>query len=1101
MSQSPQPSADSPSVRARLKRIGLWVAGIFLAFGLFGYFAGPPLAKSILVKQLSKELGRDVAIGDIDINPYALTARVAGMSVKEAGGREVAGFDELFLNLSSFSLLQFGAVVDEVRLAGPRVSVVRLEDGRYDISDLIEKWTQPTEPSPTPRFSLNNIQITGGKAVFDDRPEGRVHTVENVELKIPFISSLPYQAEIIVQPSFSATVDGAPFALQGRSKEIFEGKHESELALDLDRFDLAPLQPYMPDWVPLRIESGRLDTELKVQFREVSEKVFSLTVTGAAHLSDLALAEAGGGHLVGWKRLDFDLAEADLVNSRFSVRSVAVDGLDAAISVSRDGQLSLLRLSDRLIAGLPAADPAAPPAKPVEWVVESIKVSNGRVRWKDESTVRTVEGDLLDLGAAIGRIDNRLADPIEIVELTYRMDLGERFRTADSTIRRLRIDLPGHRVVVDEAVSRGLRAQMVRNKEGKVEWLSMPLIKTARKVKEELSDERPWNAAVGRLVVTDAAFRVEDRSTAPAAVQTVEGLEVTAEKVSTDPGAKGTLAVKAKVNGKGALKVDGSVQLNPVATALQVETATIPVLPLQPYFTDFLNIQLNRGVVSNKGELRLQVDKGALAGSYRGSLTIGDLIAVDKANSSDFLKWRSLHFGGIDVAFEPLKIDVGEIALTDFYSRLILNQDGRLNLQDIVRRPEGEAQAPAPAATVQAPARTPPPVRIAKVTLQGGTVNFSDFFIKPNYTVNVGKVAGRVTGLSSSADTLADLELRGSYANAAPVQVTARLNPLAAESFLDLKAEVSGVDLVPFSPYSGKYAGYAIEKGKLSLNVAYKLENRKLSAENKVFIDQLTFGEKVESPDATKLPVNLAIALLKNNRGEIDLNLPISGSLDDPEFSVGGLIVKVIVNLFVKAVTSPFALLGSMFGGGEELSSIEFAPGYAGVDAAGQKRLEALAKALVERDSLKLEVTGRADPELDREGVKRAAVERAAKAEKLKDLVKKGGDGVSVDSVELSAEEYPVYLKRAYREAKFPKPRNVVGMQKDIPLEEMEKLMLANAKAGDDDVRDLALRRAENVQSWLVDAGKVPAARIFLLPPKVGTDDKGKATRADFSLR
>ena len=1119
MESSPNTSAAPNAKAGRLRRIALWLVGIVLAFGLFGYFAGPPLAKSLLVSQLSKELGREVSIGSIDVNPYALSARVADVSVKEAGGREVAGFDELFVNLSGFSLFQWGAVVDEIRLSGPRLSVVRLDEGRYDISDLLDKWLAPSEPSPTPRFSLNNIQVTGGKLVFDDKPEGRVHTVDQLELKLPFISSLPYQAEIIVQPSFSATVNGAPFALQGRSKEIFEGKHESELAIDLDRLDLAGLQPYVPDWVPLRVDGGRLDTELKVLFKEVSDKTFSLTMTGTAHVSDLQVAEAGGAHLVGWKRLDVDIGEADLVNTRFVVRKVAVDGLDAAISVSRNGELSLIRLSDRLIAGLPAADPKAPPGKPAEWAVEGISLSNGRIRWKDESTVRTVEGDLLDLNATLGRIDHRLAEPIELVELAYRLDLGDRFRTTDSTVKGLRIDVHGHRIEVDEAVSRGVRAQIVRNKDGQVEWLSMPLLRTARKVGQELSDERPWNAAFGRLVVSDAAIRVEDRSTSPVAVQTIEAIELTAEKISTEPNSKGTLALKTRVNGKGALKVDGSIQLAPVATVLQVESTALPLLPLQPYFTEFVNIQLNRGMVSNKGEVRLQLDKGSLGGGYKGSLTVGDVIAVDKANSADFLKWRSLHVGGIDVGLQPMKVDIAEVALTDFYARLILSQDGRLNLQDIVRRPEGEApQAPAAkpaekaaekplekvagtsAGTAPA-AASPIPLRIAKVTLQGGTVNFSDFFVKPNYTVNVGKVAGRISGLSSAADSMADLELRGSYANSAPVQVVAKLNPFAAESFLDLKADVSGIDLVPFSPYSGKYAGYNIEKGKLSLNVAYKLENRTLSAENKLFIDQLTFGDKVESPDATSLPVNLAISLLKNNRGEIDINLPISGSLDDPEFSVGGLIVKVIVNLFVKAVTSPFALLGSMFGGGEELSSVEFVAGYASLDAAAVKRLESLAKALVERESLKLEITGRADPELDREGVKRAALERAVKAEKLKELMKKGGEGVSIDAVELSPADYPVYLKQAYREVKFPKPRNLVGMQKDLPVEEMEKLMLANIKSGEDDVRDLALRRAETVQSWLLEQGKVPAARVFLLPPKVGPDDKGKTTRADFSLR
>jgi outer membrane protein OmpA-like peptidoglycan-associated protein len=344
------------------------------------------------------------------------------------------------------------------------------------------------------------------------------------------------------------------------------------------------------------------------------------------------------------------------------------------------------------------------------------------------------------------------------------------------------------------------------------------------------------------------------------------------------------------------------------------------------------------------------------------------------------------------------------------------------------------------------------------------------------------------------------MDLRGKYANSAPVEIQGKLNPLAAKSFLDIKAAITGVDLTGFSPYSGKYAGYAIEKGKLSLNVAYKLENKQLAAENRLFIDQFTFGDKVESPDATTLPVNLAISLLKNNRGEIDLNLPISGSLDDPQFSIGGLIVKVIVNLFVKAVTSPFALLGSMFGSGEELSNVEFAAGRAGIDAAANKRLESLAKALVERNSLKLEITGRADPEVDKDGVKRVAIERAMKAEKLKDL-KKAGEGKSLEDIDIAPTEYKTYLTRAYKEAKFPKPRNVIGMQKELPVEEMEKLMLANLPATDDDIKALADRRAETVQGWLVEQGKVPPERVFLLPSKVEHDDKGKGSRADFSLR
>ncbi len=1094
----------------RARRIGKWLAGLLVAFGLFGFLAGPPLMKWLLVKQLSQELQREVSIEKIDINPYALSARVSGVSVKAEGGGELAGFDELFVNLSSFSLAQFGAVVDEIRLQGPRVAVTRLAEGKYDISDLLEKWLKPSEPSPTPRFSINNIQIIGGKAVLDDQPMGRVHTVSDINLAIPFISSLPYQAERLVEPSFSAVVDGAPFALKGKSKEIFEGNQESELNLDLDRLDLAGFQPYLPSFLPLRLNGGLLDTELRVVFKELSDKVFSLTVEGGAHISGFDLAEASGAPLMRWKRLDVDVGGADLVNRRFTINKVALDGMDAYVAVSKQGEMNWVRVLAEIAADAPEGKPDVPPAKAPEWTVGEVRLSNGTMHWQDESTIRPTVGAALDINVVVGKIDGKLAAPIEISEASYRVDLGDRLRIGRMAAKGVQLDLHGHRIDVAEANTHELRLRLVRNKEGKIEWVSSPILKTVRTARQELADERPWLAGVGRLVVDDLAVRVEDQTTSPVAVQSIDGFTLTADNLSTEPGKKGSISLKSQVNQKGSLRAEGSVQLMPLKTALKVETQAVPILPLQPYFTNYLNIELTRGLLSNVGEVNVEMAKEGLNAAYKGSLTLGDLVAVDKVNNADFLKWKSLYLGGIDFRLQPMAVNVGEVALSDFYSRLILSKEGRLNLQDIVRTSGGAAKpdeatpsAAAPKAAEPAPAskQAAVPVRIGKVTLQGGTVNFSDFFVKPNYTVNVTKVAGRVSGLSSTADTVADLELRGSYANSAPVQVVGKLNPLAAKSFLDIKAEVKGVDLVAFSPYSGKYAGYNIDKGKLSLNVAYKLENKQLTADNRLFIDQLTFGDKVESPDATKLPVNLAIALLKNNRGEIDLNLPISGSLDDPEFSIGGLVVKVIINLFVKAVTSPFALLGSMFGGGEELSNIEFAPGRATVNDAATKRLESLAKALTERDSLKLEITGRADPEADKEGIKRVAVDRAVKAEKLKDQLKKGGEGGSVDAVEVTPAEYPVYLQRAYKEAKFPKPRNLIGMQKDLPVEEMEKLMLANTPATDDDVQQLALRRAENVQGWLINEGKVPSERLFLVEPKAEAGDKDKGSRVDFSLR
>ena len=1095
----------------RSRRIGRWAAAIIVLFGLFGYFAGPPLLKYVLLKQLSQELRREVSIADIAINPYALSARIAGLSIKAADGREVAGFDALQVNLSTASLFKAAAVVDAIRLDGLRLAVVHEGEGRYDISDLLDEWSKPKEepPSSPPRFSLNNIELVGGRITVDDRPKAVVHELSDINLGLPFMSSLPYQAEIFVEPSFSARFNGSQLALKGRSKP-FAGRMESELDIAIDQFELAGIQPYLPASLPLRLKAGHLDSDLKIVFKELADDLFSLAVVGGLKVSALDVGGSDGQPLLGWKELAIELDEADLINRKIAVRRVALDGLEASLRVNRQGELNVLTLIERLTAGQsasPAPVAAAETAPALTWSLGEFTLDNGLVRWRDESNTPPVAGEVRRLQARVGRLDSKLAEPIEVAEVGYQVDLGEHLRIERMQIKGVRVDLPAHRIDIAEVSNGGTRVRMLRNREGAIEWLRAPVLKTVRAGNAKAAEPRPWVGRLAKLEVDAFDVRFEDRALAQPAVQELTGLRLSGENLGNEKGSKGSLQLSGQVNQRGSLKLGGSVQLLPFDLNLAVETQAIPLLPLQPYFAEQVNVALNSGQFSNKGEATLSIDdKGLLRASYRGSATLGNLLAVDKANRADFLKWKSLYFGGIDFRLEPLAINVGEIALSDFFARLILNEAGRLNLQDIVRRPDAApvsvvaapapATPPAPAPVAAAPAKPPVPIKIAKITLQNGTVNFSDYFVKPNYTVNVTRLGGRVTGLSSVDGTVAELDLRGAYAKSAPVQILGQLNPLAAKSYLDLKANVKNVDLTGFSPYSGKYAGYAIEKGKLSLDVAYKLENNLLTADNKVFIDQFTFGEPVESPDATKLPVNLAISLLKNNRGEIDINLPISGSLDDPEFSVGGLIVRVIVNLFVKAVTSPFALLGSMFGGGEELSKLEFAPGRARVGEAQGKTLETLAKALTERAALKLEITGLADPEIDREGLKRVAMERLVREERRKVQPDNGEPG---GRSELSDEEYKTYLTRVYKAAKFPKPRNVIGLQKDLPVEEMEKLMLANTAVSDEDVRNLARRRAENVQVWLIEQGKVAPERLFLVPPKAGEAVPG--ARVDFSLR
>jgi hypothetical protein len=535
----------------------------------------------------------------------------------------------------------------------------------------------------------------------------------------------------------------------------------------------------------------------------------------------------------------------------------------------------------------------------------------------------------------------------------------------------------------------------------------------------------------------------------------------------------------------------------------------IPISPVQPYFTDKVKILVTGGAVGAEGNLSVDATKGAPTNiGYKGKVSVNGFSSVDKDRGEEFLKFATLLLGGVDAGNAPRKVFIGEIALSDFFSRIIVNPDATLNVQGIVAKGAVPGDNTAATAVTVPPADAvkpvPTPVRIEAVTLQGGTILFSDRYVKPNYTASLVEIGGRVSGLSSEESRLADVDLRGKLEDSAPLEIRGKINPLAENLFVDLMVDFRDMDLSPLSPYTGRYAGYGIRKGKLTLGLKYHIEKKKLDAENKVFLDQFTFGEAVDSPDATKLPVRLAIALLTDRKGEIHLDLPVTGQIDDPKFSVWGIVWQIVKNLLVKAATSPFALLGAIFGGGEELSYLEFDPGSSVIPESGAAKLGNLVKVLTERPALKLEIEGHVDIEKDREGMRQLIFRRKVAAQKLADLAITGQPVPALDNVRVETAEYPKYLARAYKVEKFPKPRNVIGMAKDLPGPEMEKLMLTHIQVTDDNLRQLTVERASRVRNRLVASGKVEPERVFLVEPKIlppERKEKLRDSRVDFRIK
>lgn len=615
-----------------------------------------------------------------------------------------------------------------------------------------------------------------------------------------------------------------------------------------------------------------------------------------------------------------------------------------------------------------------------------------------------------------------------------------------------------------------------------------------------------WRLRVPRIVVTELALAFEDRGVEPIPAIAIKPLNLTVEGYSSEPETTVKAALDAVVNEAGKVAVAASINLDTFATEAGIELGGIELAFIQPYVAQQASLELTSGALSAKGQLSYGGSAADSPFEFKGDVGISKLTTVDNALGEDFVKWDDLQLQGLEYRSRPERLRIRAIEAKAPYARVIIGPDGTTNLAAILAGPgavvagaEGPTLATPDAGedsavTVTNPEATPTagvqfPVRIGVVRISGGSARFADFTTRPNFSIGLNKLVGTVEGLSSESASRATVALDGKVGEFSPVTIRGEVNPLAAESYLDMAMNLRNVELASFAPYSGRFAGYKIRKGKFSADLNYKVEERKLVADHDFVIDQLELGDKVDSPDAVSLPLKLAVALLKDRNGTINLDLPVAGDLDDPEFSVGPIVWKVFVNLLTKAVTAPFALLGNLFGGGEEINRIGFAAGDTQLDAAGQGKIRSLAKALAERPGLKLTVPAVFSRSGDAPALQERAVQRRlVKARKAELAAKKQpADAVDYASIAADPETHLRLLAAAYAKTNQRDSTRAARLPDDLDaparLRWYEERLTEVVAIGDTELYTLARERAEGVQAALLTDTGIDPGRVFLLAP------------------
>jgi hypothetical protein len=1006
----------------RKRKVTLWIFGLLLFYTVTGFLILPPVIRHVAVRQLSVQLNREVSIQSVKLNPFALSTTIRGLLIKDKDGQPFVSWDEVYVNFQLSSFFGKAWVFKEISAVKPFVRVQMNQDGTFNFTDLIAKFSTHAAPAKTEAKPLalhvERLRISGAVAAYAD-----------------FSPREPFKRKLgpldITLDNFQTDPDNKnPYAFAGTTDAgeqiswsgfFYLSPLRSQGELKLFNFALTKYAPLYQDLVRFQIRGGSIALDVKYRLElDATNRVAAVSDTAFA-LRDFKIGAPGdSNNLVELPLFAVTGMNADLQAHEATVNSISGDGAKLFLSRNHDAAINVVEL----------AKPSVPDAT-------------------------APDGILLLLRSVTNAVALLL----------------------DST--------------------------------------------------------NQWRGAVSAVDFTNCAVHLEDDVNSRPAKLDLTDIAFSAKNISNLPGTNLTAELSLRWNKNGSIKTVVSATLLPPTADIQIDLDKLDLGTLDPYLEPKLNLFILGSRLGLHGKVNLATPEDALPQvTFHGDASLDDFRTVDGVLAEDLLKWDSLRFNGIDANLNPQSVAIKEIDVDNAYARLIIETNKTINILNALRMTSTNA----PAANKTKIAATPkstatnaplPQIAIGRIVITNTAVSFSDRSMQPNVNMTVQDVNGTISGLSSEQLQHADLNLNAKVDGIGPVAITGHINPFSGTQTNTVKISVSDVDLTPASPYAGKFAGYEIAEGKLNLDLAYEIIGKKLDSKNVITLDQFTFGDKVESKDATHLPVRLAIALLKDRAGKIILDVPIQGSLDDPKFRIGKVVQRVVVNILEKVAASPFSLLGAVFGGGgEELGQQDFAPGSAELTVTDKARLDSLLKGLYARPALNLEIAGSVDPDGDREGLQRAALDRQIRTRFWMKLRKAEQATNTVEAIGLTPEVRAKWVRKIYAEAvaagkitpqliaananlaayaaqvlprqiKFEKGatrlmdsgRNaatkstVAAVYKTRlvpPPDPLEAVLLATIPVRDADLETLVAGRARAVRAYLLHSGKVTAARLFL---------------------
>lgn len=1128
------------STNIRWKRWMAGAAGLLAAYTVAGFWLMPLVIKNLVPKFGQTELARQATIGQASFNPYTLRLEAQDLRLAEADGAPLFAIGKLAVQLQWKSLVRRAWSFAEIRITAPSANLVIAPDGKFNLAELLATLARRPHEASTdtrlPRLIIGRFTLEQGKVNMRDRRAGYTDNFFPIDFELTNFSTLSDQNDAY---TFSAeSTHGGKLHWKGDvSVNPIRGSGE----LSVENLSLPELAVYLKSYTHATLAAGHLDATVPYRFA-YNEGKFEASLAGASlALRDLALAHANvSDTFATLTRLNVSDISADLARREATVGEVRADGGKLTVKRDAKGELDLAQLLVKAAAPAPAPNPG-----------QAVVINNWKLGVKqvafDQVAISAVDETVspalklsadkvqlrLQLSAeqAGANFNLTVADAaFSLADLALTSGLQTPFKLAQLGFADGAFDLAARRASLGRLYAEGGQLQLTRDRKGQLNILGLlPKFGAAGQqaaAAPAAAAGAPWNAVAKSVELSKFGAEVADQGT---------GVKVHVQDLAVKlDGASSDLTQSIKFNAGlnlregGQLSVQGRVVPASGTLEAEVRVKQLALAPLQPLLSQYLKLKIAGGSVSTQG--RLSTGSGQAKRPrvrYVGGFDIAGL-ALNEDDGERFVAWRSVHTDKFTASLAPNLLEIPILRVVEPNATLIIENDRSFNAARLLVRSTTsgatvETPPPAPAA-----ANDPFPVRIQRLRFQNAKLDFTDLSLRPQFGAKIYELNGVVNGLSSNRASRSQIELDGRVDEFGLARIRGELNPFAPRDNTDVNVVFKNVDMVSTSPYTMKFAGYKVAEGKISLDLQYKLRDSQLEGANQIVIDNLTLGERVDSPDALRLPLELAIAILKDSNGRIDLGLPVSGNMNDPQFSYGAVIWKAVSNVLTRVVTAPFRALGSLFGiSGEKLDAINFDPGSDRLLPPEREKLKQVAQILSKRAQLKLSVPGQYSEAADGPALKTHAVRvEIAKRAGLKleageepgpvdlgdrsvrralrglyaerfgaaelDKQKKAAEGAAATAGEPAVPD----IKTEAAQGKLPLWQRVGKLIQGEPqvadassfYRSLQNRLDQNQPLAADTLTRLGARRASAILAALKEAGVDPASALAADPEKVSSD-------------